>query len=381
MEYEIYKFPRTPHLEGSRLQVGDDPSMQTLYEELAGRFICVAEKMDGGQGGLHFNSNADLLLQSRGHYLTGGWRERHFNRFKTWAAQHQDALFDKIGDQFLLFCEDCSCKHTVFYNVLPHYFLEFDLYDRTSQSFLSTAARSKVLTRSPVLSVPVLYSGPAPATLTEFLKLIKPWSLAKQPGWEFALCQEAEKAGVDPERSMRETWMDNGPEGLYIKVEEGDRVVGRYKWVRSGFLQTITDNDNHWLNRPIIRNLVVDGADLDAAALQVTWENLPFLPNKGNLLSRNEFREAVFRRDGGRCVFCGKLAVDAHHVLDRGLFADAGYYLANGVSACAKCHLDCEESRISVEQARKAARIEVPVLAPGIFPSQQYDKWGKIRCT
>jgi hypothetical protein len=56
-------------------------------------------------------------------------------------------------------------------------------------------------------------------------------------------------------------------EGLYLKVEEGGRVVERYKLVRSSFLTAILDSGSHWLDRPIVPNQLRDGADLYGPAL------------------------------------------------------------------------------------------------------------------
>lgn len=52
------------------------------------------------------------------------------------------------------------------------------------------------------------------------------------------------------------------------------------------------------------------------------------------LLTRDDFREFVFKRDNHKCVVCGEPAVDAHHILERRLFHDSGYYLDNGASLC-----------------------------------------------
>jgi len=57
------------------------------------------------------------------------------------------------------------------------------------------------------------------------------------------------------------------------------------------------------------------------------------------LLSRTEFREGVFERDKLKCVICGAPAVDAHHIIERRLFPDGGYYLDNGSSLCGDCHM------------------------------------------
>ncbi len=95
-----------------------------------------------------------------------------------------------------------------------------------------------------------------------------------------------------------------------------------------------------------------------------------------DLLTREQFRKRVFARDGGRCVLCGEAAVDPHHVMERKLFADGGYYLDNGASVCGRCHLLCETTEIPVEDVRRAAGITEPVMPPGYLPDRAYDKWG-----
>jgi len=58
------------------------------------------------------------------------------------------------------------------------------------------------------------------------------------------------------------------------------------------------------------------------------------------LLTRDEFREFVFKRDFKTCVMCSNPAVDAHHIIDRKQFIDGGYYLNNGVR---KGHVQTDE--------------------------------------
>ena len=160
--HPILKYPRTPHLEGSRLQPGDSAADQARCS-LAGRHVVIEEKLDGANAGLSFSGAADLLLQSRGHYLTGGGRERQFNLFKQWAAAHEARLLHALEDRYVMYGEWTYSKHSVFYDCLPHHFHEFDVYDRREGVFLSTPRRHALLGGSPVLSVPVLYAGPMPA--------------------------------------------------------------------------------------------------------------------------------------------------------------------------------------------------------------------------
>lgn len=96
------------------------------------------------------------------------------------------------------------------------------------------------------------------------------------------------------------------------------------------------------------------------------------------LLTRDEFREAVFVRDGHRCVICGEPAQDAHHILERRLFDNGGYFLSNGASLCGKHHIMAEETTLSVEEIRKKAGIVAPPLPNHFYPDEQYDKWGNI---
>ena len=50
-------------------------------------------------------------------------------------------------------------KHSVFYDALPHYFLEFDILDRQTGLFLDTPSRRELTRQMPVVSVPVLKEG------------------------------------------------------------------------------------------------------------------------------------------------------------------------------------------------------------------------------
>jgi hypothetical protein len=92
--------------------------------------------------------------------------------------------------------------------------------------------------------------------------------------------------------------------------------------------------------------------------------------------ARDAFREGVFARDRHRCVVCGAPAQDAHHLLERRLFADGGYVLDNGVSLCNPHHREAEATTLSCESLRAAAGIERVVLPPQLYEGRRYDKWG-----
>lgn len=94
------------------------------------------------------------------------------------------------------------------------------------------------------------------------------------------------------------------------------------------------------------------------------------------LLSREAFKQAVFKRDHYQCVMCGAPAVDAHHIIERHLWGDGGYYLENGASVCAEHHLQCESTEISVTTLREKCGIQTIWQPPHLYNEYLYDKWG-----
>jgi ATP-dependent RNA circularization protein (DNA/RNA ligase family) len=229
------KYPRTQHIEGSKLQPGDEDLSQVSLADLAGRHLVVEEKVDGANSAISFDDRGGLLLQSRGHYLAGGPRERHFDLFKQWAAAHRDRFHNVMGSRYIVYGEWLYARHTMAYDRLPHYFLEFDVLDRDQDRFLSTPRRRALLADLPIEPVHVVAEGRFDR-LADLMRLVGP-----------------SKYKSVPEPHM---------EGLYIKWEEDGEVKGRYKWIRAGFLAAVLESGGHWLDRPIEPNLLRDGVDI-----------------------------------------------------------------------------------------------------------------------
>ncbi len=254
----IRKFPRTPHLEGSRIQPGDSPN-SVPFHEIRGQTVVVEEKMDGANAAISFDGGR-LLLQSRGHYLIGGPRERHFARFKTWANSLVDALQPVLGERYVIYGEWVYAKHTIFYDRLPHYFLVFDALDTVRDAFLDTPSRTALLENLPLASVPILATGAfqTPESLSALLgrsSFIGRDHIA-------ALRESCLRDGLEPARVASETDSSELMEGLYIKLERDGAVQARYKFVRASFLQAVTQSGSHWLERPIVPNLLAPGRSI-----------------------------------------------------------------------------------------------------------------------
>jgi RNA ligase len=260
----LYKYPRTQHLEGSRFQPGDEDLSDVAFFDIAGRPLVVEEKLDGANAGISFDADGRLFLQSRGHFLLGGKREIHFDLFKQWASTHSAVLRDVLGTRFVLYGEWLYAKHTVFYDALPHYFMEFDILDTERMVFLDTPTRHAMLAGTPVVSVPVVHRGTL-RTPRDLAKLLTT-SLYITETHRDRLRAEAAVRDLNVERALRETDPTRDAEGLYVKLEEDGEVKGRYKFIRASFLQSVEAAEGHWLDRPIIPNGLRAGTSIFESA-------------------------------------------------------------------------------------------------------------------
>jgi hypothetical protein len=226
----IVKYPRTPHVAGSRLQPGDEDLDVVAIDVLDSSSLVIEEKLDGSNSGISFAPDGSLVLQSRGHVLTGGPRERQFDLLKRWANHHRTALWQILEQRYIIYGEWLYARHTIRYDRLPHYFIEFDILDRECGEFLSTGRRRRLLAGGPIVSAPILGIGSV-RTLEPLIGVSR--------------CSSAELM-----------------EGLYLKLEDSECVTGRFKYVRPGFLQAVADSDSHWADRPVEPNGLRDGVNL-----------------------------------------------------------------------------------------------------------------------
>jgi hypothetical protein len=104
------------------------------------------------------------------------------------------------------------------------------------------------------------------------------------------------------------------------------------------------------------------------------------MTSEPKLLPRDQFREGTFARDKHRCVVpgCGAAAADAHHIIDRRLWGDGGYYLENGASVCERHHIEAEQTTIACDSLREWCGIKRIVVPEHLYSEADapYDKWG-----
>jgi hypothetical protein len=235
------KYPRTPHLFGSK---GTDDDKH-LGETESARFISdrsliVEEKIDGTNVGIHFHDNREIVLQCRGHLITEGMHPQ-YDLFKQWVSVKQHELEQRLENRFILFGEWVYARHSIHYWKLTHYFFEFDIYDKYQQEFLDLEQRLNLLAGSGIITVPIIHSGALERSELEGL------IGTSQFGSHF-----------DNPLTNR---IDNLMEGLYLRTESDGAVTGRAKFVRPEFVEKIKQS-THWQHQMIVPNELAAGVDI-----------------------------------------------------------------------------------------------------------------------
>ncbi len=238
---DFTKYPRTPHLFGSRgtdddKHLGPDESLQLI----ADRSLIVEEKLDGTNVGIHFTTSGRLVLQCRGHEISPGMHPQ-YDLFKQWTMAKRQVLESMLEDRLILFGEWLYARHSLHYRQLPHYFFEFDIYNKRQQAFLSLDLRLAVLKGTGVCTVPVVHRGPA--TREQLFNLIGP--------------SRFDSAFENPDTGLT----DNLMEGLYLRIEADGRVFARAKMVRPEFVERVKQSE-HWQHQAVVPNVLSETADI-----------------------------------------------------------------------------------------------------------------------
>ena len=250
----MIKLPRTLHIEGSRVPHGTTDPSAVQFTKLAEQFLVVEEKVDGTGVSIFFDDQLNPQILHRGSYATG----KEFTQLFRWVGTHQDELFDLLSDRYSLFGEWMLHKHTIFYDCLPHYFLGSDIYDRQEDIWLSTMARNNLLSKhSFIRQVPVI-GALKPTRLDQLTNLVGE-SLYQSKFWRANLWAACDKMRRPLKTVLEQTDQSGLMEGLYIKHEDDNQVLGRYKYVRLEFLDTILKSGSHLMDRKPIHNICVGG--------------------------------------------------------------------------------------------------------------------------
>ena len=238
---DFVKYPRTPHLFGSK---GTDDDKHMSEEEsiafIADKSLIVEEKIDGTNVGIHFSSAGQMVLQCRGHLITQGTHPQ-YDLFKQWTAVKRGVIEERLEDRFILFGEWVYARPSVHYRQLPHYFFEFDIYDKDEEVFLRLEQRLALLEGTGIETVPVLHQG----------------TIDKENLQELIGPSLFDSVFENPLTHRTDNLMD----GLYLRTEAATSVTARAKFVRPEFVEKVKQS-THWQHQAMVPNLLKDGADI-----------------------------------------------------------------------------------------------------------------------
>ena len=238
---DFIKYPRTPHLFGSKGTEDDKHlSERESIAFIGNESLIVEEKIDGTNVGIHFANQDQLVLQCRGHVITEGMHPQ-YDLFKQWCLVRRNTIYERLRERYILFGEWVYAKHSIHYRQLSHYFFEFDIYDKATDHFLTLEDRMKLLEGIGIRTVPVLYRGKI--NRKNLSELIGPSHF---------------DSTFDNPRTGQ---CDNLMEGLYLRIESPLGVVGRAKMVRPEFVEKITQSI-HWQQQIMIPNQLRHGVDI-----------------------------------------------------------------------------------------------------------------------
>jgi len=193
-----------------------------VAELLAGDVV-IEEKLDGANLGLSVSADGVLRAQNRGQYLLQPFNGQ-FARLGPWLAAHEDKLFDALGANLIAFGEWCAARHSLNYASLPDWWLVFDVYDRATGQFWSTARRDAWAAQLGLITVPKLHTGHV--DMNQLRECVH----------------------------VRHSLFRQGPlEGIVIRRENVEWLEQRAKLVRADFTQAI---EGHWRSRALQWNRV-----------------------------------------------------------------------------------------------------------------------------
>ncbi|KAL0564426.1 hypothetical protein V5O48_017619 [Marasmius crinis-equi] len=214
----IYKFPRTSHIINLGAAADDDlVSEPTVPGNMD--HVVITEKVDGANMGFSLSSDrSQIIVQNRSHYVNSSTHEQ-FKKLGLWIERHRDDLFavldrdEFFAERYILFGEWLYATHSIPYTNLPDIFMAFDLYDRSTDTFVDRQTLKALSAPTSIALVPVLYEGPM-------------------------VSQDELKRMVQKQSSF---W-DGRIEGVYVKWEKAGKAVNRGKVVRADFIA----GNEHW---------------------------------------------------------------------------------------------------------------------------------------
>ncbi len=182
--------------------------------------IDIFEKVDGANTGIYKIDGKISLQRKRGAI---DYSHPQYSFFQNeWYWKNINKL-EKLPDNIVVYGELMRCKHTIYYNKLPDWFLVFDIYDLKRKRYMHWEDVKKICENVGLNTVPHI----ATVKIKDVKRLYDYIPLESKYG--------------------------DTAEGIVVK-NSNKQLMG--KWVHPWFVKTIEDS-KHWQDQPIVLNAVV----------------------------------------------------------------------------------------------------------------------------
>lgn len=224
------EYPRTLHLPHKPNAKRDDlvASLVDVKDIFVSDNVYVEEKIDGANSAMMLLANDVPLIRNRSHILSKGYNKAtpakaQFSSIWGWFYENKDKfkeLNELLGFEAGVYGEWLYALHGIKYDKLPNLFVPFDIYNPIERHYLDTGIGRKALEDVGFEIIPLLHKGKVDnfEQLEEFCEQFSPFASERR-------------------------------EGVYIKVTDGLKIIGRFKKVRPDFVQGC-----NWSDKMITRN-------------------------------------------------------------------------------------------------------------------------------
>jgi ATP-dependent RNA circularization protein (DNA/RNA ligase family) len=228
----IPHYPKTNHLAFSKEKSSIDLSDRKSFTHLEGKKVVIEEKVDGQAVGAFFNDGL-LHILFRGQYYCPEKNiviPKELQNCYEYFKNNEELFFEILMEEKIMYGEWLEYVHTVQYNKLPSYFLEYDIYSQKNQYFLSTNKRQSLLKPYKEINSVHVHDTLKPFNFEEFKNIIN-----------------INKLSQYGENLLHE--------GFYVKVEDSDKVLERFKWIENKFFNDVIF-DKHWREKELKKNRI-----------------------------------------------------------------------------------------------------------------------------
>lgn len=225
-KYELFRIPH------QQIKISDKRYLNKHeLERLFKGKVHLEEKLDGSQMGISWKGGAPYVQTKNSHLLEND-RRIAFKGAWRWVWAHIEQVERLRG--FTVFGEWLYIQHNLHYDVLPSFFIAFDVWDNKQGKYLDLNNKSKFLADRGFQQAPLLWSGRLnPDVVFEILT------------------GEHYQSRFSSSESVEGGVVKNYGRGAFGKM------------VLQEFLEDL-DDEGHWTGRAPRYNTLIDGYEWDA---------------------------------------------------------------------------------------------------------------------